>query len=87
MSHVQVHTSALKRGLNVDTIIRMWDHGTDEVMIDDDEPPRYMRLAFDESGRPWELAALSFGAGSRYLVIHAMPARRATVDKMQRRIQ
>ena len=72
---MQVHESALKRGLDADEVIRMWKEGTEETMIDDDEPPRYMRLAFDNAGRPWELGALSFGNGARYLVIHAMPAR------------
>lgn len=46
-----------------------------------------LRLAFDSSGRPWELAALSFGNGSRYLVIHAMPARKSVIAKMQRRLK
>ncbi|MFT4189293.1 MAG: hypothetical protein QM621_12005 [Aeromicrobium sp.] len=82
---VQVHESALKHGLDADEVVRMWTEGTEETVIDDDEPPRYMRLAFDSAARPWELAALSFGNGSRYLVIHAMPARRAVVAKMQRR--
>lgn len=44
-----------------------------------------MRLAFDESGRAWEVGALSFGNGARYLVIHAMPARRWLMARMQRR--
>lgn len=87
MIHVQVHESALKRGLHVDEVIRMWREGTDETVIDDDEPPRYMRLAFDGTGRPWEPGALSFGHGSRYLVIHAMPARKSVVARMQRRLR
>lgn len=87
MIHVQVHESALKRGLSADEVIRMWVEGSEEVQIDDDEPPRYMRLAFDENGRPWEVAALSFGGGARYLVIHAMPARKSVVEKMQRRMR
>lgn len=87
MLYVQVHESALKRGLDADEVIRMWKEGTEETMIDDDEPPRYMRLAFDSAGRPWELGALSFGNGARYLVIHAMPARRSVVAKIQRRLK
>lgn len=63
----------------------MWIEGVDEVVIDDDEPPRYLRLAFDDAGRPWEIAALRFGNGARDLVIHAMPARRSVVAKVQRR--
>ncbi|MGO1942823.1 MAG: toxin [Ancrocorticia sp.] len=82
---VQVHESALKRGLSVDEVIHMWSSGVDETIIDDDEPPRYMRLTFDNAGRPWELAALRFGNGARFLVIHAMPARKSVVLKMQRR--
>lgn len=82
---MQVHESALKRGLDADEVVRMWSKGTDETVIDDDEPPRYMRLAFDSAGRPWELAALRFDDGARYLVIHAMPARRSVIAKMQRR--
>ena len=82
---MQVHESALKRGLSADEVIGMWLAGTNETVIDDDEPPRYVRLAFDDSGRPWEVAALSFGNGARYLVIHAMPARRSVVTRMQRR--
>lgn len=82
---VHVHPSALKRGLSPEDVVRMWVEGTDETLIDDDEPPRYVRLAFDSSGKPWEVLALSFGRGSRYLVIHAMPARRAVITKMRRR--
>jgi len=85
LSEVQVHRSALKRGLGTDDIIRMWRDGTDEIVVDDDEPPRFLRLAFDNAGRPWELAALCFGNGSRYLVIHAVPARKAIVNRMKRR--
>lgn len=84
---VQVHESALKRGLSVDEVIRMWVEGIDEVLVDDDEPPRYMRLAFDDTGRPWEVGALSFGNSARYLVIHAMPARKAVIEMMQRRVR
>lgn len=83
--HVQVHQSALKRGLGAEEVIRMWIEGLDETLIDDDEPPRYVRLAFDGDGRPWEVGALSFGGGVRYLVIHAMPARKSVIDRMQRR--
>lgn len=79
-----MHESALKRGLNADSVIAMWTRGAEEVVIDDDEPPRYMRLSFDDAGRPWELAALSFENGNRYLVIHAMPARKSIITKMQR---
>lgn len=82
---MQVHESALKRGLDADEVIRMWLKGTDEMVIDDDESARYMRLAFDDAGRPWEVAALGFGNGTRYLVIHAMPARKSVIAKMQRR--
>lgn len=81
---MQVHHSALKRGLSADEVIRMWIEGVIETLIDDDEPPRYMRLAFDEEGRPWEVGALSFGNGARYLIIHAMPARKSVVLQMQR---
>ncbi|HMS76349.1 toxin [Gordonia sp. (in: high G+C Gram-positive bacteria)] len=84
---VQVHESALKHGLSADEVVRMWIEGIEEVVIDDDEPPRYMRLAFDDAGRPWEVAALRFGGGTRYLVIHAMPARKSVVERMQRRIR
>lgn len=87
MIQVQVHESALKRGLSVDEVIRMWSEGVDETIVDDDEPPRYLRLAFEDSGRPWELGALSFGSGTRYLVIHAMPARKSVIEKMQRRMR
>lgn len=82
---MQVHESALKRGLSVDEVIRMWVEGTDETRADDDEPPRYLRLAFDDAGRPWEVGALSFGNGTRYLVMHAMPARKSVIERMQRR--
>ncbi|WP_417554383.1 toxin [Microbacterium sp.] len=85
MAEIQVHPSALKRGLSVEEVVRMWITGTDEIVVDDDEPPRYMRLSFDAAGRPWELAALSFGTGSRWLVIHAMPARKMIVERMHRR--
>lgn len=85
MFHAEVHQSALKRGLGIDDVVRMWNESNDEVIIDDGEPPRYMRLAFDEVGRPWELVALSFGNGTRYLIIHAMPARKSVIERMQRR--
>lgn len=87
MFQVQVHKSALKRGLSVDEVIQMWTTGTEESLIDDNEPPRYVRLAFDVAGRPWELGALRFGNGERYLVIHAMPARKSVIARMQRRIR
>jgi hypothetical protein len=85
LTQVHVHESALKRGLSVDEVIRLWRHGIEETLIDDDEPPRYVRLAFDDTGRPWEVAALSFGNGTRLLVIHTMPARKSVINKMQRR--
>lgn len=84
---MQAHESVLKHGLSADEVVRMWIQGIQETVIGDDEPPRYMRLAFDHAGCPWELAALSFGNGSRYLVIHAMPARKLVVAKMQRRLR
>lgn len=87
MIQVQIHGSALKRGLSADELIRMWIEGVEETVVDDDEPPRYMRLAFDSAGRPWEIGALSFGDGGRYLIIHAMPARKSVVSKMQRRLR
>ena len=87
MLQVQVHESALKHGLSVDQVIRMWSAGTEETVVDDDEPPRYLRLGFDTAGRPWELAALKFGNGTRYLVIHAMPARKTIIAKIQRRLK
>ena len=58
LTQVQVHESALKRGLGV-----------------------------DDAGRPWEVGALSFANGARYLVIHAMPARKSVVERMQRRMR
>lgn len=85
MARVQVHESALKHGLSADEVIRMWSDGVETTLIDDDEPPRYLRLSVDDAGRPWALAALSFGSGARYLVIHAMPARKSVVARMQRR--
>lgn len=84
---VQVHRSALKRGLSVEEVIRMWVWGFDETTIDDGEPPRCMRLAFDGAGQPWEMAALKFAGGARVLVIHAMPARKSVIAKMQRRMR
>lgn len=85
MAYVRVHASALRHGLSADDVTRMWLDGSDDTLVDDDEPPRYLRLAFDGAGRPWEVAALSFGNGSRYLVIHAMPARTWVIAKMQGR--
>ena len=85
MPSVQVHTSALKHGLSADTVIEMWCSGTDETVIDDDEPPRYMPIALGDAGRPWEVGALMFGGGARYLVIHAMRARKSVIERMQRR--
>ena len=58
---MQVHGWHSKHGLSADEVVRMWIEGIEEVVIDDDEPPRYMRLAFDDAGRPWEVAALRFG--------------------------
>lgn len=66
----------------VHEIALLWERGIEEALIGDDEPARCVRLAFDDAGRPWELAALSFGNGARYLVIHAMPARRSVIDRM-----
>lgn len=85
MFHAEVHQSALKRDLDIDDVVRMWNEGNNEVIIDDAEPPRYMRLVFDGEGRPWELTAQSFGNGTRYLIINAMPARKSVIERMQRR--
>lgn len=85
MPDVQVHESALRHGLSAEEVIRMWRTGIEETVIDDGNPPRYMRLSFDNVGRAWEIAALSFGNGARDLIIHAMPARRAVIAKMQKR--
>ena len=85
MYEIHVHASALKHGLDRDSVIQMWRDGFEETQLDDDEPPRYIRIALDRSGRPWELAALKFDGGNRHLVIHAMPARKSVIAKIQRR--
>ncbi len=87
LPEIQVHEPALKHGLTTEEAILMWNTGTGETIIDDGEPPRYVRLAFDNALRPWEMAALSLGHGSRYLVIHAMPARRSVIAKIHGRLQ
>ncbi len=82
---VEVHRAATKHGLTDDEVEALWGRGIEDTWLDDRAPSRLLRVALDDAGRPWELVALAFDAGERYLVIHAMRLRRSTTETLRRR--
>lgn len=80
-----LHPSAFKHGLTAETITYAWHTGsTRQTRLEDDQPERYLRIGLDDAGRPIELIALVFDQ-QRTLIIHAMPARKATLKATERK--
>jgi uncharacterized DUF497 family protein len=79
-----VHASALKHGVSAQSIREVFTTAfeTDSAMLEDDDPPRWIMVGFDNSGRQLEVGAL-LRADDTYLAIHAMRARRSTVNAIR----
>jgi len=71
---VEVHASALKHGIDAQSVLTAASQPAYVAYLDDDNPARQFRLGFDEVGRLLELDVLQFDSGNE-LVIHAMKAR------------
>lgn len=71
---MDVHRSARKHGVADADILHVAGEYLVWFRIDDDEPPRELRLGFDTKGRLLEVVVLLLDDG-RELVIHAMKAR------------
>lgn len=71
---VEVHRSARKHGIGDRDILTVARDYFIAYAIDDDQPPRELRLGFDSRGRLLEVVVLLLDDGSE-LVIHAMKAR------------
>jgi len=82
---VSLHPAAFKHGLSAMDIEHAWVTGeVRQARLDDDQPQRILRVGTDQTGRPIELVALVFDQ-RRALIIHAMPARKASLDATERR--
>lgn len=82
---VSLHPSAFKHGLTAQDIEHAWSTGEGrQVRLQDDHPDRILRVGTDEAGRPIELVALVFDQ-ERALIIHAMKARRVSLEATERR--
>jgi hypothetical protein len=71
---VEVHRSARKHGIDDHDIQTAANDYLIAYPIDDDQPPRELRLGFDSHGRLLETVVLLLDDGTE-LVIHAMKAR------------
>ena len=71
---MEVHASALKHGIDAQSVLTAASQPAYVAYLDDDNPARQFRLGFDEVGRLLELVVLQFDSGNE-LVIHAMKAR------------
>jgi hypothetical protein len=76
---VQVHPSALKRGIAAEDALHAAEHFAYVADLDEEHPLRQFRLGFDSEGRLLELVVLRFDSGNE-LLIHAMKARRQYLD-------
>jgi len=76
---MEVHTSALKHGIEPASSVLAAAHPVYVAYLDEDSPARQFRLGFDEVGRLLELVVLQFDNGNE-LVIHAMKARSQYYD-------
>ena len=70
---VEVHRSARKHGLGETDIRQAAEHYLIAYPVDEDWPPRELRLGFDTVGRLLEIVVLLLDDDE--LVIHAMKAR------------
>ena len=76
---VEVHRSARKHGISDDDIHTAAQQYLIAYTIDDDQPPRELRLGFDTRGRLLEIVVLLLDDGTE-LAIHAMKARPQYLD-------
>lgn len=76
---MRVHDSARKHGVDPEdsTFADSWPIWS--VNLDADSPAKQLRLGFDTRGRLLETVVLIFDSGNE-LVIHAMKARRQTIE-------
>lgn len=80
-----LHPSAFNHGLTAADIEHAWLTGEHlQVRLEDDRPERILRVGTDHAGRPIEVVALVFDQ-QRVLIIHAMRARKVSLDATQRR--
>ena len=75
---MEVHRSARKHGISDPDIRAAAEQYLIAYTIDDDQPPRELRLGFDTQGRLLEIVVLR--ADHDDLVIHAMKARPQYLD-------
>lgn len=71
---MEIHRSARKHGLSDEDIEQAASGYLIAYGIDDDKPPRELRLGFDTSGRLLETVVLLLDDGTE-MVIHAMKCR------------
>ncbi len=76
---VEVHTSALKHGIDENSALAAAAHPIYIANLDDDSPARQLILGFDEAGRLLELVVLTFDSRAK-MIIHAMKARPQYLD-------
>lgn len=82
---VSIHQSALKHGLAVEDILHAWTTSEHrQVRLEDHHVERRLRVGTDAAGRPIELVAMIFDQ-ERALIIHAMKARRVSLNATERR--
>jgi hypothetical protein len=76
---MNVHSSALKHGVDPDDSIRAATEYVFTADLEEGNPSRQLRLGFDSSGQLLEIVVLIFDA-SRELIIHSMKARPSYYD-------
>ena len=76
---VEVHRSDRKHGISDDDIHTVAQQYLIAYTIDDDQPPRELRLGFDTRGRLLEIVVLLLDDGTEF-AIHAMKAQRQYLD-------
>jgi uncharacterized DUF497 family protein len=77
--------SALKHGISARSIGEVFADAfeTSAAMIEDHDPPRWIMVGFDHSGRHLEIGVLQRADGS-YLAIHAMRARKSNIEAIRK---
>jgi hypothetical protein len=76
---MNVHSSALKHGVDPDDSIRAATEYVFTADLEEGNPSRQLRLGFDSSGQLLEIVVLIFDE-SRELIIHSMKARPSYYD-------
>ena len=81
---IAFHPSAFRHGLTAEDIEHAWTTGQHrQGRLEDDHPERLLRVGTDPAGRPIEVVALIFDQ-ERALIIHAMKARKVSLDATER---